>query len=82
MYILLLTSLLLCLWEVMDIHVWPNTIQSLPWPRDGLTYSYEIRYFVPEKVGLWLSKAFGEGKAKYAVSRPCVVESAWCVRLL
>ena len=60
----------------MDNHIWPHTIQSLSWPNEGLTYSYENRYFVPEKVELWLKKAFGKGKAKYAVSCPYLVESA------
>jgi hypothetical protein len=54
----------------MDDH-----LQNLKWPRDGLTYSYENRgYIKPEKVALWLSKAFGEGNAKYVVSCPSVVE--------
>lgn len=59
----------------MDNHVWPTIIQNLPWPEVGLTYSYENRgYIKPEKVRLWLSKAFGEGNAKSAVSCPSVME--------
>jgi hypothetical protein len=55
----------------MDNPVWPTTVQNLAWPEDGLTYSYENRgYIKPEKVGRWLSKAFGEGNGKYAVSSP------------
>ncbi len=54
--------------QIMEYHVWPSTIQSLTWPKEGVTYSYEYRYFMREKVALWVSKAFGEGTAQYAVS--------------
>lgn len=48
---------------------WPQNIRQLHWPRDGITYSFEHRgYIRPEKLDLWLKKAFGEGNAKYVVS--------------
>ena len=53
----------------MDIHVWPNFVCNMDWPKDGITYSYEHRgYIRPEKVELWLKKAFGVDKARYVVS--------------
>jgi hypothetical protein len=52
----------------METHAWPHFIRSLDWPQDGITYSYEHRgYIRPEKVELWLNKAFGQNKAKFVV---------------
>jgi hypothetical protein len=52
----------------MDTHVWPNFVRTMDWPKEGTTYSYEHRgYIRPEKVELWLLKAFGPGKAKFVV---------------
>ena len=49
---------------------WPRNISQLYWPKDGIMYSYEHRgYIRPEKLEVWLRKAFGEGKAKYVVSQ-------------
>jgi hypothetical protein len=41
----------------------------MDWPKEGITYSYEHRgYIRPEKVELWLQKAFGVDKARFVVS--------------
>lgn len=52
----------------MDTNPWPSSIRSLPWPRDGISYSYEHRgYIKPDKLELWLNRAFGPDKAKYVL---------------
>ena len=58
---------------------WPSNVRNLPWPKTGITYSYENRGYVhPEKLKCWLEKAFGgRDKADYRVSRAiCVVQNS------
>ena len=61
----------------MDTHIWPNFVRNMEWPRDGITYSYEHRgYIRPEKVELWLQKAFGDENARFVVCIPFPVFKA------
>ena len=46
---------------------WPTIVQKLDWPRGGVKFHYEDRYLSPEKLSLWLRKAFGPGNGKYVV---------------
>lgn len=48
---------------------WPSNVRNMPWPKTGITYSYENRgYIHPEKLQRWLEKAFGgRDKADYVV---------------
>lgn len=53
----------------MDLNLRLPIVREMDWPSEGITYSYEQRgYIQPEKVNLWLTKAFGPNKASYEVS--------------
>jgi hypothetical protein len=66
----------------MDTHVWPTFVQNMEWPKDGMTYSYEHRgYLRPEKIELWLKKAFGPGKARFVVSDSSILRHETSLQL-
>jgi len=46
---------------------WPSFIKELEWPAHGVRFHYEDRYLSPEKLSLWLSRAFGAGNGKYVL---------------
>jgi hypothetical protein len=48
---------------------WPSNVHNMPWPKTGITYSYENRgYIYPEKLQRWLERVFGgRDKADYVI---------------
>jgi hypothetical protein len=67
----------------MDTHVWPKFVRNMDWPKDGIMYSYEHRgYIRPEKVDLWLRKAFGEENAHFVVCVSPFVMIKWSSKII